>query len=121
MTRIGLVVDDTPTVRRIMKNFLQSFDFEVFDVENGEEAYTFCMRKLPDCIVIDRHMPVMDGLTFIKKFRKDFKGTKTKLILCTYISDEQELQDALASGADALIMKPIQREVMAEKLRLLGL
>lgn len=117
-----LVVDDTRSVRRIISNFLKNMGFEILEAEHGEEALQQCRTNgLPHCIITDRHMPVMDGLTLIKRFHKEYPGSATKIILCTYIGDEIELKDALSSGSDGFIMKPVQKDIIEEQFSLLGL
>lgn len=116
-----LIVDDTPSVRRILHFFLQAEGFHVEEVSTGEEALAYCDYNLPDCIFLDRDMAVMDGFEFLDFFKYNHPNTSTKIIICSYVGDDHEQKEEEYSGADSFIQKPFQKEIVYEALSKLEL
>ncbi|MEN2985948.1 MAG: chemotaxis response regulator CheY [Thermodesulfovibrionaceae bacterium] len=112
-----LVIDDFPTMRRIIKNLLKQIGFENIDeAENGEEA----LRKLHSSdyglIVSDWNMPVMDGLQLLKAVRTDPKLKEIPFLMVTAEAEKEKVIEAIKSGVDNYIVKPFTGEVLKEKL-----
>ncbi len=115
-----LVVDDSKVTRKIASKMLVKIGFEVSESENGEVALDQCARKMPDIILLDWNMPVMDGMEFLKALRDTNLAPQPKIIFCTTESEFSKIEQALAAGADEYIMKPFDQEVLSTKLRLIG-
>ena len=77
--------------------------------------------SLPDVILVDWNMPVMDGLTFIKQCRAHEDYRDIALMMVTTESEQSNIVRALAAGAHEYVIKPFTDEVITEKLQLLGL
>ncbi|WP_298329127.1 response regulator [Asticcacaulis sp.] len=116
-----LVVDDSRTVRKFARSILEQLDFEVSEARNGAHALALCERLMPDAILLDWNMPVMDGLTFLKKLRETEVGKKPVVVFCTTESDMFHVSDALCEGADEYIIKPFDDATVANKFRQIGL
>jgi len=67
MSRSCLIVDDSRMVRRVAGRIIRELDFDAEEAENGQEAMDQCRMKMPDAILLDWKMPVMDGLSFVKR------------------------------------------------------
>jgi two-component system chemotaxis response regulator CheY len=65
-----LVVDDSPTVRRVLHRMLEPLPFAVAEAGDGRAALDLCRERLPDAILLDWNMPVMDGLAFLTALRR---------------------------------------------------
>jgi two-component system chemotaxis response regulator CheY len=113
-----LLVDDSVTMRRIQKNQLNGLGVsEVFEADNGEAALKELASNKPiDLILLDWNMPVMDGLTFLKKVRAEAAYASTKIIMCTSESEKSRVVEALKNGADNYIIKPFTPEALKTKL-----
>jgi CheY-like chemotaxis protein len=103
-----LLVDDEPFLREIMGGWLARVAGRVFCAEHGEEALKILAANKVDLILSDVRMPVMDGISLLKKIKKT--GTKTPgVIFITGFSDVP-LREAYDMGAEAVLEKPISRE-----------
>ncbi|HVY18306.1 MAG TPA: response regulator [Rhodopila sp.] len=121
MTRICLVVDDSRIVRKVARRILEANDFQVAEAENGQQALAACRASLPDCVLLDWNMPVMDGPTFLKALRQEFGPDKPPVVFCTTENDMSHIEAAIAGGAQEYIMKPFDEEILTGKLAQVGL
>jgi two-component system chemotaxis response regulator CheY len=119
---VCLIVEDSSVVRKAVRRIIQDFSFEqVHETENGQEALDFCKKSLPDVIILDWNMPVMNGLEFLEELRKLDNGHKPKVIFCTTENSLSHIQKALMAGADEYIMKPFDKDIIQEKLEQVGI
>ncbi len=116
-----MVVDDSRIVRRVVTQMLAALSYRTFEAENGQEALDDCAQRMPDGIILDWNMPVMDGITFLRALRASPGGDRPKVIFCTSEGDLARITTALEAGADEYIMKPFDAEVLASKLTIVGL
>lgn len=112
-----LVIDDSSTMRRIVKNTLSKIGYsDIIEAENGKEA----LDKLEaaggvDMIVTDWNMPVMDGLTFVKNVRSGPYNSVPILMVTTMAAKEDVIQ-ALKAGVNNYVVKPMTPETLREKV-----
>jgi two-component system, chemotaxis family, chemotaxis protein CheY len=113
-----LLVDDSVTMRRIQKTQLNSLGItDVIEAGDGEEAYNKLGENMPiDLIMLDWNMPVMDGISLLRKVRSEAKYQGVKIIMCTSESEKTKVVDALKSGANNYLVKPFTPEALKEKL-----
>lgn len=116
-----LVVDDSHIIRLLARECLRPLDLQVFDAENGSVALNFCQTSMPDAILLDWNMPIMDGIEFLKRLRATPGGDRPKVVLCTTESATSRIQEAIRAGADEYIMKPFDCQIIAGKLQKVGL
>lgn len=116
-----LIVDDSRTIRRITNGIMTGFGFGCREAENGQLACDSCSEAMPDVIILDWNMPVMNGLEFITKLRSMDGGLAPKVVFCTTESEFDYIEKAMAAGADEYIMKPFDGEIVRSKLEQLGL
>lgn len=116
-----LVIDDSKLIRTIHCSMLTQLGLTVSEAENGEEALSACTDRMPELILVDWNMPVMDGFTFLKTLRAMPAGKAPKVVLCTIESDLEHISRALDEGADEYIMKPFDVEILAAKLNAAGI
>ncbi len=115
-----LVVDDSPTVRKILCRIVSSMPFEVQEAGDGREALERCREAMPDVILLDWNMPVMDGLEFLQKLRQLDQGDRPIVIFCTTVNEVEQISRALEAGADEYIMKPFDEQLLRIKFEQTG-
>lgn len=105
--RYVLVVDDSPSQRRILSKTLSRFGYEVRDAASGEAALKICADKPPDLVLSDWMMPGMDGLSFCRAFREMTRDHYGYFILLTSKSEKDEVARGFEAGADDFLTKPV--------------
>jgi two-component system chemotaxis response regulator CheY len=116
-----LIVDDSGVVRKVARAILETLALRTAEAENGRIALDLCSRAMPDVILLDWNMPVMDGIEFLRELRATPGGTLPKVVFCTTESSGARIVEALAAGADEYIMKPFDAEILQGKLLQVGL
>ena len=116
-----LVVDDSRVIRKVSRRILEELGFEVAEAGDGVEAMAWCSAVMPDLILLDWQMPVMDGMTFLHRLRAEPGGDRPKVVFCTVENEIARIREALDAGADEYIMKPFDGSIVAGKLAYLGL
>lgn len=121
LTRSCLVVDDSATVRRVLRRILEALGWQVSEAASGREALDRCGLGLPELILVDWNMPEMDGISFVRALRSRRDGSRPVVIFCTTNSALPQIEAALLAGADEYIMKPFDEEILRGKLHQTGL
>jgi len=116
-----LIVDDSKVVRKFSKSIVESLGFESFEAQNGDEALKTCETMIPDIILLDWNMPVLDGLGFLEKFKEKYPTSTTKIIFCSTENELNKIKQAMSSGANEYIMKPFDLDVIKTKFINIGL
>jgi two-component system, chemotaxis family, chemotaxis protein CheY len=116
-----LVVDDSKVVRTVARRIVEEIGFEVTEAENGEKAVAACEASMPDAIMLDWNMPVMNGLEFITTLRQMPGGDVPKVIFCTTENDMAHIVEAMSMGANEYIMKPFDGDIVQSKFAQVGL
>jgi two-component system chemotaxis response regulator CheY len=119
--RTCLVVDDSTTIRKVMAALFRELGYGVAEAPTGQHALDHCRNSVPDIVMLDWNMPVMDGITCLRALRAAKLPRRPTVVMCTTENQLPKIQQALAAGADEYIMKPFDREVLLEKLTQLGL
>lgn len=118
----ALIVDDSTTMRMILKLHLKKLGFDVTEAINGRDALDRLkgMAKA-DLVMVDWNMPEMDGISFVRAVRAEGHYATLPLMMVTTNTDRAHVAEALDAGADEYIMKPFTGDMIREKLELLGL
>ena len=116
-----LVVDDSRVVRMVARKILESLNFQIEEAENGQAAMDICKRAMPDAILLDWNMPVMNGMDFLKGLRRMDGSKQPVVVFCTTENDLKHIQEAITAGADEYIMKPFDSEIIESKFNQVGL
>lgn len=118
----ALVIDDSRAMRSILKGILSSLDFEVVEVADGREAVdTLDQDQGFDLALVDWNLPEMSGLDIVTEVRKDPRLADMRLLMVTTETEFERVTQALDAGADEYIMKPFNRDMLLDKLVLLGI
>jgi two-component system chemotaxis response regulator CheY len=117
-----LVVDDSRTIRTIIKRILLELGYEVCEAGNGVEALkVLAVDKAAVTLVLaDWNMPEMNGLDLVKELRKDPSLASLKVIMVTTETEMDHMTAALEAGANEYVMKPFTKDILMEKLEIIG-
>jgi two-component system chemotaxis response regulator CheY len=117
---LALVIDDSRSVRLIIRGFLHEAGLETVEAADGQAALEQ-LRCNPDVrlILVDWNMPVLDGLAFIQAVRAQPAYRGVKIVMATSETEAAQVARALAAGADEYLMKPFTKEVLIAKLQML--
>lgn len=116
-----LIVDDSKVIRMVAKKILQELEFTTLEAEDGQGALDICRETLPDGVLLDWNMPVMNGIEFLRALRKLPGGDKPVVVFCTTENDIEHIQEAIEAGANEYIMKPFDSEILQAKFVQVGL
>lgn len=118
----AMVVDDSRTIRMILTRTLRDLGYQTIEASNGVEAWTVLGKASEplDLILLDWNMPEMTGIEFLRKLRADSRFDAVKLMMVTTETQVEQMVEALEAGANEYVMKPFTREVIEDKLRLMG-
>jgi len=119
--RFCLVVDDSRMVRRLARRMLEKCGFAVEEAEDGACALVACRAHLPDAILLDWNMPVMNGIEFLRALRLEFGADNPPVLFCTTENDMRFVEEAIEAGAQEFIMKPFDEHILRGKLEQVGL
>jgi two-component system chemotaxis response regulator CheY len=116
-----LVVDDSRVVRKVARRILEAHGFTVEEAADGQAALEVCRRRMPDSVLLDWNMPVMDGLEFLKALRREFGPGNPPVLFCTTENDISHIEQAIENGAQEFIMKPFDEAILIGKFSSVGL
>ncbi|MEP7355302.1 MAG: response regulator [Acidobacteriota bacterium] len=102
-----LIADDKSTGRELVRTVLEKRGYEVFEARDGIEALDAAQRIRPDLIILDLHMPGLDGFGVIKELRLDTRFAEIPIIALTASAMQGDRQRAMAAGFTAYITKPV--------------
>jgi two-component system, chemotaxis family, chemotaxis protein CheY len=117
----ALVIDDSGTMRSILRQYMRELKYEVVEARDGREALERC-EQTPDfdIALVDWNMPVMNGLEFVRALRAKKEFDSMKLMMVTTENDVAHIEAALSAGANEFVMKPFSYEALEEKMALLN-
>ena len=107
-----LIVDDSSVVRKVARRILEDLDYIVDEAEDGQEAFDKCRQEMPDAILLDWQMPVMNGIEFLKLLRAYVGGQVPRVVYCVTENDIGQLALAKKAGANEIVMKPFDRDIL---------
>jgi two-component system chemotaxis response regulator CheY len=118
----ALVIDDSKAIRSILGNIMKDLGFEVSDAKHGLEALDKLRQDgQPDLALVDWNMPEMNGFDFVTAVRANPDFEAMLLVMVTTETEMSQVAKAMEAGANEYIMKPFTKEMIVEKLRLLGM
>ncbi len=104
-----LIVDDSRTSRKILKGLLEDEGYEVIgEATNGLEGYDKYVELKPDVVTMDITMPVLDGISALKKIKDDYP--EAKIIMITAAGQKTKMVEAVRNGASEFVAKPFEKD-----------
>jgi two-component system chemotaxis response regulator CheY len=118
----ALVVDDSKAIRVVLKKMLAEGGFEeLYEASNGNEALEVLEGgATPDVILVDWNMPEMNGLELIRAVRSNADMRRIPIVMVTTETEYSQVVKALAAGASEYVMKPFTKDIIMDKLDMLG-
>ena len=116
-----LIVEDSKVIRMVARKILQGLHFDTSEAADGREALDACKAQLPDAVLLDWDMPVMDGMEFLLELRKLSGGDAPAVVCCTTETEIKYIQKAIECGANEFIMKPFDSDIIQAKFTQIGL
>ena len=119
----ALGVDDSKTIRMIIRRVLIELGFEVCEAGNGIEAMKVLEKEKTavSLVLADWNMPEMNGLELVKSLRQNPEYASIKVIMVTTETEIGQMTSALEAGANEYVMKPFTKDILVEKLELVGI
>jgi len=117
MTRTILTVDDSTSMRQMVKATLQSAGYGVIEAADGQEALDFARDNAVDLVISDVNMPRMDGITLIHELRTLPSHRLTPLLLLTTESSQEKKMEGKRAGATGWIVKPFNPDQLLATLK----
>lgn len=111
-----LVIDDHKDIRLYLK-ILFSSSYNVIMAENGEEGVKIAQREMPDLIISDIMMPVMDGFECCRILKEDLKTSHIPIVFLTALIGDENMIKAIELGANDYILKPFHPEILRSKVK----
>jgi two-component system chemotaxis response regulator CheY len=116
-----LIVDDSRVVRKVARRIVEDLRFEADEAADGQQALDACRKGMPDAVLLDWNMPVMNGIDFLRALRREPGGERPVVVFCTTENDMNHIAEAIRSGANEYIMKPFDSEIVESKFAEVGL
>ncbi len=110
-----LVVDDETEICDFLKSFFEEREFEVQTANSGLEALSTVQSGNPQIVLLDVHMPGMDGMSVLKQIKA--KYPRVKVIMVTAIETQEKIEEAMRLGADNYITKPLSLEYLEKDVQ----
>ena len=110
MVKNLLIVDDETEICDFLKTFFEDREFDVRTANSGEEAIAQITKLQPQVVLLDVHMPGMDGMKALREIKTRFPAVK--VIMVTAIETREKIEEAMRLGADNYITKPLSLEYL---------
>ncbi len=123
MTRKALIVDDSKTIRMILGRIMRELGYETCEAVNGIDALRVIEseKATVSLVLADWNMPEMNGLDLVKQLRLNPDFSSVKVIMVTTETEVDHIVSALEAGANEYVMKPFTKDILKEKLELVGI
>ena len=112
-----LTVDDSKTIRMIVKKAFKPYNCELFEGENGVEGLAIAAKEMPDLIILDITMPVMTGIEMLEKLKAENALKDIPVIMLTAESGKENVMQIVKMGVKDYIVKPFKGEQLIERAK----
>lgn len=111
-----LIVDDEPNIVMTLEYTFKKNNFEVFIARDGQEALDILENQLPDIIILDVMMPLVDGFATLEQIKKDKRLKHCKVIFLSAKNKEKDIEKGLSLGANLYVVKPFSVKKLVEQV-----
>ena len=111
-----LIVDDEPNIVMSLEYTFKKNNFEVFIARDGQEALDILQKQLPDVIILDVMMPMVDGYATLQQIKKDERLQNCKVIFLSAKNKEKDIEKGLSLGANLYVVKPFSLKKLVEQV-----
>lgn len=112
-----LIVDDEPNIVMSLEYTFKKNNFEVFIARDGQEALEILKNQLPDVIILDVMMPMVDGYATLEQIKKEERLKHCKVIFLTAKNKEKDIEKGLSLGANLYVLKPFSVKKLVEQVQ----
>lgn len=112
-----LIVDDEPNIVMSLEYTFKKNNFEVFIARDGQEALDILKKQLPDVIILDVMMPMVDGFATLAQIKKDERLQHCKVIFLSAKNKEKDIEKGLSLGANLYVVKPFSVKKLVEQVQ----
>ncbi|WP_338646429.1 response regulator [Flavobacterium sp. KS-LB2] len=112
-----LIVDDEPNIVMALEYTFKKNNFEVFIARDGQEALDILSIQLPDVIILDVMMPMVDGFATLEQIKKDDRLRHCKVIFLSAKNKEKDIEKGLSLGANLYVVKPFSIKKLVEQVQ----
>ncbi len=112
-----LTVDDSKTIRMIVKKAFKSYNCDLFEGENGVEGLAIAAKEKPDLIILDITMPVMTGIEMLGKLKAESDLKDIPVIMLTAESGKENVMQIVKMGVKDYIVKPFKGEQLIDRAK----
>ncbi len=118
----AMVVDDSKVARFVLTRMLNELGYDVVEAVDGAQALT-TLAENQDCLLalVDWNMPVMNGLELVQAIRQQEALKELKIIMVSTETEMEQVVRAIEAGANEYIMKPFTKDIVFDKMRIIGL
>ena len=111
-----LIVDDEPNIVMALEYTFKKNNFEVFIARDGQEALDILSIQLPDVIILDVMMPMVDGFATLEQIKKDERLQNCKVIFLSAKNKDKDIEKGLTLGANLYVVKPFSVKKLVEQV-----
>ncbi|WP_366183139.1 two-component regulator propeller domain-containing protein [Flavobacterium ovatum] len=111
-----LVVEDNPDIRTLIKNGLDK-SYDIYEAENGQRGFELANKLMPNIILTDIFMPIMDGMEMCEKLKTTSETSHIPVVMLTAKTSQEWEKEGLKNGADGYVRKPFDMEILELKLK----
>ena len=116
-----LIAEDNPVNRELLRELLELRGYEVLEACDGQEALNMIAQQLPDLLILDLGMPILDGFGVIRKLRAEAATARLRVLAATAYAMRGDREKVMEAGFDGYLSKPIDNAaLMLELQHLLG-
>jgi len=112
-----LIVDDEPNIVMSLEYTFKKNNFEVFIARDGQEALDILNKQLPEVIILDVMMPMVDGFATLEQIKKDKRLQHCKVIFLSAKNKEKDIEKGLSLGANLYVTKPFSIKKLVEQVQ----
>lgn len=112
-----LTVDDSKTIRMIVKKAFSQYNCDLYEAENGVEGLALANKEMPDLIILDITMPVMTGIEMLEKLKAEKELKDIPVIMLTAESGKENVMKIVKMGVKDYIVKPFKGEQLVERAK----
>lgn len=112
-----LIVDDEPNIVMSLEYTFKKNNFEVFIARDGQEALDILEKQLPDIIILDVMMPMVDGFATLEQIKKEDRLQHCKVIFLSAKNKEKDIEKGLLLGANLYVTKPFSLKKLVEQVQ----
>jgi two-component system chemotaxis response regulator CheY len=116
----ALIIDDSRAMRAVLKGILQEAGMETVEANHGKEGLERLKGSGVDLVLVDWHMPEMDGFAFVRALRGSAAFHSLPVLMVTSEGDTDMIVKALEAGADEYVLKPFTKDSIVQKLQTMG-